>query len=285
MGGRRRTLVLVVVLLLAGCGAGGSGEQNTLAPDLEGTPSPSPTASPTPSPSPTPTPTFEQRLPPGVSPESADALRLAGAHRGELVSFSRTTVRRVTYTTSNTTVLGDATYRTETELLGSRSRVLVTSNVSGEAPAQVGLTTANATYWGNETVSVSRQISPDGPEYGFNNGPLPPVIRADTTGRGTVFLAFSSVNVTSVEFVGVVDGRERFRIVGSAARAPTVRGQNVTLTAVVSEIGIVHRLRFAYTTERGDESVRVVQRFRVEDFKNTTAPPPDWFTTAREREQ
>ena len=275
-----RTLAVTVLLVLAGCGGvsfgGDDAGTNTVAPALEGTPSPTPT------PTPTPTPGFEERLPPGITTDSVDTRTLASSHEGEVERFSRTTVRTVTYIATNGTTLASSEYRTETELIGSRSRILVNTNTTGVAPRQVGVTPANISYWGNGSVSGNRRVQNGSVEVNTQRGPLPALIRSDTTGRDVVFLAFSSVELTNVTALGEVDGRQRFQVQGRADSVGTLQGSNATLSAVVSEIGIVHQFRFAYTAQRQGRTVRIVQTFRLVDFKNTTAPPPEWFTAAHE---
>ena len=263
-----RVAVVACLLVTAGC-AGFVGqetdESGTVAPALEGTP----------------TPTFGERLPPGVTAASVDARTLAAAHRSEVVPFSRTTTTRLRFVAANGTVLGAGLYTTKTEYVGENTRVLVRTNTTGTAPRTVGITPADTTYWGNETVSASRQVANETIELGFRRGPLPPAIRADTTGESLVFLVFSSVNLTDVEPIGTVNGRERFRLRGSGSNVSILRGFNVSLVATVDELGVVREARFAYTTTRDGQPIRVIREFRLTGQKNTTAPPPEWVETAR----
>lgn len=283
---RLATAAVAVLLVTAGCGAFAgeqTAESETVVPALQETPTVSPSPTPTPEPTPTPTPTFAERLPPGVSPTSVDATLLASAHRSEVGPFSRTTRSTLRFVTRNGTVLGVGEYRTQLEELGYGTRVLVVANTSGVAPERVGLAAANTTYWGNGTVSVSRQVENGTVSYGYRRTALPPAVRADTTGESLIALVFSTVNVTSVERVGVADGRTLFRVTGSAENISVLRGYDVNATVVVDELGVVSRIRFAYTTRRDGVTVRVTRTFRLLDVRNTTAPPPDWLATARNR--
>ena len=286
---KRATLVVVCALLAAGC-AGFDGERhdaerNTVAPALEGTPNLTDR----------PTPPLSERLPTGVEASDATGAEVgdaatgvdAGAvgliHRTKLRRTSRTVAQTVRIRDANGTTLGRFRKQVRTVIDDEGVRALVEITTSGTAPQQVGFERANRTYWGNRTLFVTRTVTDGTVTYDARASQLPLVIRQTATGTSAVSFVFGQVNVTSVESVGRVAGRERFRLRGNASRASALGARNLTLSAVIDSEGIVRSYRFAYTTRIDGRTVRVVRSFRVLAVGATTAPPPDWVATAREQ--
>ncbi|MEZ3142437.1 hypothetical protein [Halobaculum sp. MBLA0143] len=285
---RARLLVVCVVVVVAGCGglAGSDGaDGNTVNPALEGTPTatPTPTASPVPtptvSPTPTETPTLPEALPPALGPETVDAGRLAASHARSLASQSRTVVRTITVRSTDGELLGRSRVVLRDDGDPRGGRLAVVQTVSGPRPGAVDLGERNVSYWGNDSLTVSRTESADGNvTYGFDRTPFPPIARSDTTGQAAVAFAFRAANVTRVSRVGTTD--PVFLVEGSAAVDSAYEAYDVRLTATVEPSGVVRSFEVTYTRDRGGQLRRVTRRFRVTNRDATTVSRPSWYRQA-----
>ena len=279
---RVRFLVVCVVVVVAGCGglaATDEPDANTVNPALEQTPTQSPTPTPSPVPTPTPTPTLPEALPPALGTETVDPGRLAASHARNLGSQSRTVVRTITVRATNGTLLGRSRVVLRDDGDPRGGRLAVRRRVSGPRPAAVGLSTRNVSYWGNDSLTVSRTEAADGTvTYGFDRTPFPPIARSDTTGRAAVGFAFQVANVTEVSRAGT--GAPVFLVEGSAAADETYGAYDVRLTATVTPSGVVRSFEVTYTRERGGRLRRVTRGFRVTDPGNTTVSRPSWYRQA-----
>ncbi|MFB6193816.1 MAG: hypothetical protein ABEI75_02015 [Halobaculum sp.] len=269
-----RTVTVAVLVVTAGClgvTSDDADEPGTVPSQLRGTPNLTER----------PTPELSARLPSGVTTEAVDAYTVGLLHRTKLRSVNRTLVSTIQYRTPDGVVVGAARKRVRTVEQGWTLRALVTVTTTGRAPASVGLSRANATHWGNRSVSVSRFVRNGSVRYAVRDSQLPLVIRQAISGVGAVSYVFTRVEVTGVASVGRTDGIERFRVEATAANASALGAWNLSLVAVVDAAGIVRSYRFAYTTERANRTLRVVRTFRVVSLGNATAPRPPWFDTAR----
>lgn len=279
---RVRLLVVCVVVVVAGCGGlAGTDESdaNTVNPALEQTPTATPTPTASPVPTPTPTPTLPAALPPALGTETVDPGRLAASHARNLGAQSRTVVRTITVRTTNGTLLGRSRVVLRDDGAPRGGRLSVTQTTAGPRPAAAGLDARNVSYWGNDSVTVSRSVTADGAvAYTFDRTPFPPIARSDTTGRSAVAFAFRAANVTEVSRAGTE--APVFLVEGSAAADSTYGVYDVRLTATVAPGGVVRSFEVTYTRERGGRLRRVTRQFRVTDRGNTTVARPSWYGQA-----
>lgn len=283
---RWRTLAVTVLLVLAGCSGSFAGlgddpaDENTVNPDLAGTPTATPSPTATPEPTPSPTPTLNESLPPSLTDGSVEPVFLADAHRRALTGFNRTIVRGISIRSANGSLLGQSVVRLKTDDQRGGGRISISQTVSGPSPESVGLGRENTTYWSDGTVTVTRRVGPNGTvNYTFERANLPPAARADTTGEGAVVFAFAVANVTEVE--RVAESPSLFRVRGSADYSGVYDVRNISLVATVTADGLVREFRLSYVRERGGEARRIVRTFRVFDVGETQIGRPDWYETAR----
>jgi len=272
----RRLLVVVVALAvpLAGCagalGGGDGGDARTVNPALGETP----TASPTPTPEPS--------YPPGVGPEEVDATLLVAAHNAELWRANSTVSFRRTIVAANGTTL--ATRRSVTDSVDDRMRyrVVTAGSVPGEPPSAL----RSFAFWRNESRTAVRTVTRDGVVSVRATDRLPRTAQSpDDSGEGLLAAAFAG---TAPRLVGTsVEGGDRlFRLRAVHDRLDgTARGsvRNLTLTARVTESGVVREYTLEYTAtyRTGNRTVTAVttERFRV-SRDGAAAAPPDWAVDA-----
>jgi hypothetical protein len=272
------SIALALLVVLAGCsGLPGSGTPT----DGGTTPTPTPTATtdtPTPTPTATPSPSPETVAPGLTESGVVDAWALAREHKTTLRSVSRTVQVERTVTAADGTTLA----RVETTV--DRSGPLVPGTyrrtVSGSAPGSVGEPTTDLAVWTNGTATVTKTGSGDAATYTNSSGRAS-VFGSDGTRWQTLFLLFTGTNVTvtdertrngvsayRVESTGQPSGDSRF-----ASYA------NVSLTAVVSEDGIVRRYELSYDRSIDGRQVTVTESVRFTDLTSTEVTKPTWYGT------
>jgi len=272
------SIALALLVVLAGCsGLPGSGTPT----DGGTTPTPTPTATtdtPTPTPTATQSPSPETVAPGLTESGVVDAWALAREHKTTLRSVSRTVQVERTVTAADGTTLA----RVETTV--DRSGPLVPGTyrrtVSGSAPGSVGEPTTDLAVWTNGTATVTKTGSGGAATYTNSSGRAS-VFGSDGTRWQTLFLLFTGTNVTvtdertrngvsayRVESTGQPSGDSRFASYG-----------NVSVTAVVSEDGIVRRYELSYDRSIDGRQVTVTESVRFTDLTSTEVTKPDWYGT------
>jgi len=276
---RLRVAVVAVLLLLAGCGSvADTDAPSTVNPALDGTPTPTPSPTATPVPTPTATPVVPVVLPDALLGDT-DAAGLAAAHERNLGTQSRTVVRTVTVRDGEGQLLGRNRVVVRDDGRASSGRLAVTRQVSGPRPGAVGLETESVDYWGNDSVTVSRTTGSDGDtSYTFDPVPFPVGSGWDTTGRGSVALAFQLGAVTDTQRIETDPAV--FLVTGQRAVAPESDARNVSFSATVEESGVVRAFELSYTQPRDGAPRRVTRTFQVQAVGATPVSRPSWFARA-----
>ncbi|PSP26058.1 hypothetical protein BRC64_12500 [Halobacteriales archaeon QH_10_67_22] len=260
--GRTRSLALVAVAaatVVAGCGALGGGSVETVTP--------------------APVPTDGVAYPPGVAADGVSPARVANAHERTLLTTNYTVSSRRAVVGPNGTMR--TTNRTRTVAAGGETYAGRFDRTVGDSPlATLPLTLE---YWTNGSVYASREFVSGSPEYyGWSQGD-----------RATEDVDYSTVLTRTFDAVDVrvadrsADG---VVLVGSRLRRPDrlpnqpylTDPRNVSLTARVTDDGVVSRWRLAYDATVADRPVRVVWRITVADVGTTTVDRPPWVDTAKE---
>lgn len=276
---RARVAAAVVLLLLAGCGGVADEDApNTVNPALDGTPTPTPSPTATPEPTPTATPVVSVVFPDALLGDT-DAAGLAAAHERNLGTRSRTVVRTVTVRNDEGRLLGRNRVIVRDDGRADSGRLAVTRRVSGLRPGAVGLETQSVDYWGNDSVTASRTIGPDGnSSYTFDPVPFPVGSGWDTTGRGSVALAFRLGNVSDTQRIATDPAV--FLVTGQRAAVPGSDVRNVSFSATVEESGVVRGFELSYTQPRDGAPRRVTRTFRLQAVGETPVSRPAWFDRA-----
>ncbi|PSQ27305.1 hypothetical protein BRD09_08790 [Halobacteriales archaeon SW_10_68_16] len=225
-----------------------------LAVALAGCPAVGPAATPTPEP---------EEYPPGVSGEGVvDATTLADAHDRAIENTSYTLVSNRTVRYTNGTVASALFVRVE--LAADRSFFVRTSTAGPDGPEFLGKPPAAGEFWSNGTVYVRAQ---------------------EGHARETIASVFADVP-TEVTGVRTVDGTTVYRLAGEGtvegdfSKAGSDAVGNVSLTAQVTESGILRRMDLSYVTFLAGQSVRVEWTVRYDDVGTTTVERPSWFDRA-----
>lgn len=235
----------------------------------------------------------EETLASGVTDEGVVNPRaLADAHAGVLAETSyqltvNRTVRGVNGTLRERLLLdlsltADRTYRTETSTAGP------------EAPVFLGSPPANATFWSNGSTYV-RKLTRDG-KTTYNT--FSPVEGAGTwqywartvpfggqraSPRAFLTRTFRAVDTTVVSRADS-NGTTVYRLRGNTTTErldeSVAEPRNVSLTATVTEQGLVRSLSLRYVGTVEGERVRVVRNVTYHGVGETTVERPPWFDRA-----
>ncbi|MFB6116986.1 hypothetical protein [Halosegnis sp.] len=275
-----RTAALVCLLVvLAGCNApAGGGSVET----------PAETATPAPVPA-------DETLAPGVtregvvSPES-----LAEAHTAALENESYTLIANRTERYANGTVRSGLDLRVE--LATDRSYASQAATTGPEGPVFLGRPPAGAGFWSNGSVYVRRLARGNSTIYnefrplddgagtwGYWVRTVPfGGEQADPTSFYTG--VFRSIAIESIE-QREANGTTAYRLSGGKLRQASFTSEftdvrNVSLTATVTEQGVVRSLvlRFSGTTDGA--TVDIEWRVRYQNVSATTVERPPWFDRA-----
>lgn len=269
-----RVLIVALAVVLAGCPAVG------------------PAVTPTPEP---------EEYPPGVSSEGVvDAPALARAHDATIENSSYTLVSNRTVRYTNGTVASAVFVRLE--LAADRSFFVRTSTAGPEGPEFLGAPPASGEFWSNGTVYVSAlardgevshsQFEPPNNHVGTWRYWRATVPFGGQGGhaRETISGVFGSVR-TDVTNVRRVNETTVYTVAGSEAvdgEFATVGSGpvgNVTVTAEVTESGLLRRMDLTYVTFQDDRSVRFEWTLRYTDLGTTTVSRPAWFERAATSEE
>lgn len=269
-------LLACLLLVTAGCNVpagGGSGE-------------PTRTVTPVPVPA-------EETLAPGVTDEGVVNPRaLADAHAGVLAGTSfRLSVNRTVRGANGT--LRDR-LRLDLALAADRGYRAEAATAGPDAPVFLGTPPANATFWSNGS-TYARKLTRDG-ETTYNT--FTPVEGAGTwqywartvpfggqraSPRAFLTRTFRAVDTT---VVGRADanGTTVYRLRGNTTTerldAQIDDPRNVSLTATVTERGLVRSLSLRYVGTMDGEPVRVTRTVAYRDVGATTVERPPWLERA-----
>ena len=221
-----------------------------------------------------------------------DAGELLAAHRSHLEGVAFRTNRTVVRTFANGTVesrvrtharfAGDGDYYVSRTIDGAlRERLGIVLHVEQYATNQRGfrrrvLGDGNATY---------ASVAPSDGESPQATALLP----GPTAGR-EVLLALSAVNASVTERF-TVDGERRYRLAGEGIRSPealrSLTGRsdvssitNLSVTAVVTESGLVRAYAVRYTDQRPEATLHVVRSGEIAGVGTTDVSRPEWYATA-----
>lgn len=267
-------VLLAALVVLAGCGG------------LAGSTQPTRTLTPVALPTDEPTPTPVEELAPGLTAAGvASPFRIADAHAGLLgdASFTLRSVRTVR--TAN------GSLRARTTLTGAfapgRRRYHVVLTRDGR----------DARFDRLEDFSDGRRVlraieRNNSTSYTVVRGPggepahPREVLFVDPIFPSYVERLLEAIEAARVESVGGGPART-YRVRATAVSKPTVAAaveagavENVSLTLLVDERGLVYELRLEYATELLDTPVRVTRRFRYSAVGATTVDRPPWYAAA-----
>lgn len=258
---RSLAVLVAAAALLAGCGGfGGTGGAPGTA-------------------TPAPVPTVTATYPPGVSGDGVFPEALASAHEERL----STTEYRVA---SRQRVVGpNGTMRTtnRTVAVADGGRVYAGRFNRTLVDFPVGALPLTLEYWTNGSVYATREFVAGSPEYyGWSRSGFP----TEDVDYSNVFrrtFAAVETRVARGSAGGVVLVGSQLRRPGAFPNPPYLADpHNVSLTARVSDAGLVTRWRLAYDATVEGRTVRVVWRIAVTDVGATTVDRPAWVDTARE---
>lgn len=275
---------LAALVLTAGCsfldGGGATPTADTDDPAPTGTSTPTATASATATPSPTPTPAPGSDYPDGYARNGVENPTAAVASH-----IDSLTARESFIVAANGTVLtGNRTARVQqlqsVDLRQNRALVAVNDSDSVQITS----------YFDTETRYVKK--NPPGENstrYHTTDATLRP---ATFTGSSFVAPALTNVtyggaNVTATEN-GTFYGYSASTVNRSAFPAlfgPSINASNVTAFdagVVVDDEGIVRRMSYQATVDRGDETLRVDVRVRTFAIDEVSVSEPDWVDKARQ---
>ena len=267
----RVAAVVALFAVTAGCGGFGSvGEgagdpgSRTVNPALRGTP--------TATPSPTPVSTPPGGLPPGVSLDGVDVVRLFSAHRSALSNRSFTTHRtRVVRTPDGRSLVNASTL---VRVDGSAERGRWTLDRRGLENYSRNQTVA---YWTNGSVTVTRRTgTTQGADVTVSDGRTTPGWATDVTGSRTIYTLLAEFDP---RVAGTVSADGRRLIVlrstdGGDESNPDVRAADLRM--FVAPDGTIVSYRLSYRTTRYSRETRVTARFRLSDIGTTDVDRPAW---------
>lgn len=271
----RVAAVVALLAVTAGCGGfgsvgGGEGDSGsrTVNPELRGTP--------TATPSPTPVSTPPGGLPPGVSTDGVDVVRLFSAHRNALSNRSFTTLRtRVVRTPDGRSLVNASTL---VRVDGSAERGRWTLDRRGLENYRRNQTAA---YWTNGSVTVTRRTGTgEGADVTASGDGSTPGWATDVTGSRTIYTLLAEFDPRVAGTVAA-DGR---RLVvlrstgGGDGSAPEVRAADLRM--FVAPDGTIVSYRLAYRTTRYGRETRVIARFDLSGVGTTDVDRPAWVGTA-----
>lgn len=286
--GRRRALLAVALLVaapLAGC--------NTVPGSDPGSESGAGSDAPTVTPAPVPTDDPERDLgpasgragatvAPGIGEDGVvSAADLAAAHREALLATSFTrTVTEIIRGPNRTVRRTDRTIRAEFDPL---TYYYVRNQTVAEG-YPVRAFAPRFELWSNDSRAVSRVVRNGDVRYRINRASAFGEAITGITGDEALMALFGAFEFR----VEPVDGGYRLRSTafGDSRSLPTPtlteNASNATMTARISERGVVRSYRVAYDVRRGDRRLRVVERAEVRALGETTVERPEWFEAAVE---
>lgn len=267
---RGRVLPLVVLVVLAGCsGPLGAVEERT----DEGTLTPAPVPE---------TDGAADEFAPGVTDDGViDAARLAAAHDRALVNVSYILRRNVTRRAA------DGTLRSGTEgvlrVAATRDRFRYTLVL------RRGNRRVVDRYADGRRV-YEHELGPNGTTYGLVRGPDGAPLAPRNASFGAVTNSRGIADLFARFRLAVTDRVERNGTTYYRLETPEPQTvppiEDVTVTALVSERGLVRRYDVSYRIVDGaaDENggTRVEARVRISDVGSTTVREPAWYDEARD---
>lgn len=284
--GRAAAVAAVTVVVVAAVALGTTGVG----------PGPSASSEPVSTVTAVPTTTDAERYPPGLSGEGVvDPVLLGRAHETALEGESYVLVSNRTVRYANGTLRSRLAVRIR--LAANRSYLARAETAGPHAPVLLGRPPASGVYWSNGTV-YARRLDHDGERVYNTYEPSNGLSGAGKWNYWTTTVAFggrlSDPERTYGRFFGAVpvrvattrepDGRRRHLVQGSAATLPSFLGgadaRNVTLSASVTDRGVVRTFRVRYRTTVDGERVVVRWLIRYESVGHTAVEPPPWLDRA-----
>jgi len=271
-----RRLLVCLLLATAGCNTPGGSDAGAQTPTVTPVPVPA-----------------EETLAPGVTHEGVTNPRaLADAHADVIAEPSyRLTVNR-TVRDPNGTVRERLTL--DLALASDRAYLVDTATAGQDAPVFLGTPPASATFWSNGSTYVRKLTRDDRTTY----NQFTPVEGAGTWrywaqtvpfggGRATpqAFLTrtFRAVDTTVVGRAAA-NGTTAYRLRGNATTERLEEGiadpRNVSLTATVTDEGLVRSLSLQYVGTIDGERVIVTRTVAYRNVGATTVERPSWFDSA-----
>lgn len=258
----RRGIIVLAVVLLAGCGG------------TAGSPEPSsPTVTPAPVPVETdvPTTTPNSMAAPGISPAGVvDAGRLVNSHSDVLATRSFTAYVNSTRRLPNGSLR--SRYVRRIQFAADKDRFYYFLNQYNRANTGVRNRTIERWADGHRVLEstvqnghrTSRVVRTAEPSRSFPE---------NASNRVDLYRLLTSMDTSVVE-VFQRNGTIEYHLIGGPQPVPPLR--NVTLTAVVTDRGLIKEYRVAYTV--GPEETRVVVTAKYLRLGRTDVTLPDWVT-------
>lgn len=221
-----------------------------------------------------------------------DASELLAAHRSHLEGTAFRTNRTVERTFPNGTVASRVVTHAR---FGGDGDYYVSRTIDGALRERLG-TVLHVEQYGTSERGFRRRVVGDGDATYSSAAPsdgqspqATALLPGPTAGR-EVLLALSAVN-TSVTERFTVDGERRYRLAGEgirsreALRSLTGRSDvssitNLSVTAVVTESGLVRSYAVRYVDRRPDASLHVVRSGEIGGVGQTDVSRPEWYATA-----
>lgn len=281
----RQIAALTVALLLvtAGCNAlpGGpaTGETTT---DSDGTTVDDATTETTASDAETTAPDAD--LAPGLNENGVtDPSKLADAHRAALNDTSYS-IRTNLTARENGTVL--ARSNSTLQVAAGGTPQFNRYEITGERPEAIGSFGHDVEAWIDEEQTLYAMEGPNGTTYQRVTDEQRPS-SGTPEGRDHLYLLFSAMN-TTVSETEANDGTTRYwvnstdvtdsEVLASTLRTETV--QNASLSALVTEDGLIREYHIEYTGTVENATVQVERTTRFTELGETTVERPPWYDEA-----
>lgn len=276
----RQLAALAVALLLvtAGCNAFPSGDAGTVetTSDADGATAAETTESTTGTAS-------DADMPPGLSASGVtEPWKLADAHRAALNDTSYTVETNLT-ASENGTVL--ARSNSTVNVAAGGTPQFNRYEVGGERPGAIGSLAHDVEAWVDENQTLYAMEGPNGTTYQRSAAEARPPLRP--TGRDHLYVLFSGFD-TTVAGTEMRDGTTHYRVnstgvadaevLASTLRTETVA--NASLSALVTEDGLIRVYRVEYAGTVENATVRVERTVRFTELGETTVERPPWYDEA-----
>jgi hypothetical protein len=225
------------------------------------------------------------RYAPGLNEHGVtDAAALADAHVAALRNTSYTVRSNVTARASNETLLArlNGTQTVERDPTRTYSR----SEVRGENPRVIGLLDSDLEVWASENGTWYAIERANGTEYRKVADGIRPSA-ADRTRRDELFVLLSAVT-TTVDGTETRGGTTLYRVESTGVRNPAAVAsqfgvdsvENVSVTALISEQGVVHEYHVEYTATLAGNTSHVERTVRFVALGETSVERPAWVAEA-----
>lgn len=227
--------------------------------------------------------TLANRLAPGLNEGGVtDPWKLADAHRAALNDTSYTVTTNLT-ARENGTVL--ARSNSTVKVAAGGLPVVSRNEVGGERPGAISLLGHGFEVWVDENQSLYAMEEPNGTTYQRAAAESRPPVHPE--GRDHLYLLFVGLD-TTVTGTETRDGTTLYRVnstgvadadvLADELRTETV--ENASLSALVTEDGLVREYRVEYAGTVGNDTVRIERTTRFTGLGETTVERPPWYDEA-----